>query len=91
MNLQAKKEHKEVDYEFVRETVENSWNTLSNKGKTGDELLIHLMYTLGLKTCEVRPLRFENVEYKDQPIIKIYDSKKESEKKTNINFSRAIW
>ena len=53
-----KKEHKEVDYEFVRETVENSWKTLLNKDKTGDALLIHLMSVLGLKIWEVRLLRF---------------------------------
>ena len=80
-----KKEHKEVDYEFVRETVENAWNTLSNKGKTGDALLIHSMYVLGLKTWEVRLLRFEDVEYKDQPTIKIYDAKKESVKQILIS------
>ena len=80
-----KKEHKEVNYEFVRETVENAWNTLSNKGKTGDALLILLMYVLGLKTWEVRLLRFKDVEYKDQPTIKIYDSKKESVKQILIS------
>ena len=75
LNLHVqKKEHKEVDYEFVREIVENAWNTLSNKGKTGDALLIHLMYVRGLKTWEVRLLRFEDAEYKDQPKNKIYDS-----------------
>ena len=80
-----KKEHKEVNYEYARETVENAWNTLSNKGKIGDALLIHLMYVLGLKTWEVRLLRFEDVEYTDQPTIKIYDKKKESVKQILIS------
>ena len=80
-----KKEHKQVDYELVRETVENAWNTLANKGKSGDALLIHLMYVLGLKTWEVRLLRFEDVEYKDQPTIKIYDSLKETVKQILIS------
>ena len=40
---------------------------------------------LGLKTWEVRLLRFEDVEYKDQPTIKIYDSKKESVKQILIS------
>ena len=69
------KEHKEVDYEFIRETVENAWNILSDRGKTGDALLVHMMYVLGLKTGEVRLLRFEDVQNEDEPIIKIYDSK----------------
>ena len=33
------------------------------------------MYVLGLKTGEIRLLRFEDVENESQPIIKIYDSK----------------
>ena len=69
------KEHKEVDYEFIRETVENAWNILSDRGKTGDALLVHMMYVLGLKTGEVRLLRFEDVQNEDEPIIKLYDSK----------------
>ena len=43
------------------------------------------MYVLELKTWEVRLLRFEDVEYKDQPTIKIYDSKKESIKQILIS------
>ena len=43
------------------------------------------MYVLGLKTREVGLLRFEDAEYKDQPTIKIYDSKKESVKQILIS------
>ena len=78
-------EHKEFDYEFVRETVENTWNTLSNKCKTRDALLIHLTYVLGLKTWKIRLLVFEDAEYKDQPKIKIYDLKKETVKQILIS------
>ena len=38
-----------------------------------------------MKTWEVRLLRFEDVEYKDQPTIKIHDSKKESVKQILIS------
>ena len=79
------KEHKEVDYEFIRETVENAWNILSDRGKTGDALLVHMMYVLGLKTGEVRLLRFEDVQNEDEPIIKIYDSKTNTTKQILIS------
>ena len=79
------KEHKEVDYEFIRETVENAWNILSDRGKTRDALLVHMMYVLGLKTGEVRLLRFEDVQNEDEPIIKIYDSKTNTTKQILIS------
>ena len=79
------KERKEVDSEFIRETVENAWNILSDRGKTGDALLVHMMYVLGLKTGEVRLLRFEDVQNEDEPIIKIYDSKTNTTKQILIS------
>ena len=79
------KEHKEVNYEFIRKTVENAWNILSDRGKTGDALLVHMMYVLGLKTGEVRLLRFEDVQNEDEPIIKIYDSKTNTTKQILIS------
>ena len=48
---------------------------MSDRGKTGDALLVHMMYVLGLKTGEVRLLRFKDVQNEDEPIIKLYDSK----------------
>ena len=74
-----------VNYEFVRETAENAWKILFNKGKAGDGLLIYLMYVLGLKSWEVRLLRFEDAKYKDKLTIKIYDSKKEAIKQILIS------
>ena len=53
--------------------------------KTGDALLIHLTYVLGLKTWKIRLLVFEDAEYKDQPKIKIYDLKKETVKQILIS------
>ena len=49
------------------------------KGKTADALLIHLMYALGLRTEEVKYLRFEDVKNTTNAIIKIYDIRKKKE------------
>ena len=43
------------------------------------------MFVQGLKTWEVWLLRFEDVEYIDQPTIKIYDLKKETVKQILIS------
>ena len=58
---------------------------MSDRGKTGDALLVHMMYVLGLKTGEVRLLRFEDVQNEDEPIIKIYDSKTNTTKQILIS------
>ena len=39
------------------------------------------MYALGLKTREVRYLRFEDVYNKDRPIIQVYNPKRIKRKK----------
>ena len=78
------KGHKEVDYEFIRETVENTWNTLTNRSKTRDSLLFHIIYVLRLKIGDVLLLRFEDVENESQSIIKIFESKNSTIKQTLI-------
>ena len=37
---------------FIRENVENTWNTMAIRGKNGDCLIVYIMYVLGLKTEE---------------------------------------
>ena len=83
--ISPNKEHKEVDNKFIRETVENAWDTLWDRGKNGDALLFHMMYVLGLKTGEEWLLRFEDVQNEDGPIIKIYDSKTNTTKQILIS------
>ena len=43
------------------------------------------MYALGLKTGEVRYLRFEDVYSKDSPIIQVYNPQKNREKEVIIS------
>ena len=50
------------------------------KGKTGDALLVQLIFTLGLKISEIRLLRFEDVSNQEEPKLKISNSKKGSSK-----------
>ena len=50
------------------------------KGKTGDALLVQLIFTLGLKISEIRLLRFEDVSNIEEPKFKVSNSKKESSK-----------
>ena len=57
----------------MNEIIENAKKVLTSKGKISDALLIHIMYALGLKTGEVRYLRFEDVYNKDRPIIQVYN------------------
>ena len=58
---------------------------MKNKGKTGDALLIRLMYTLKLRTGEVRLMKFEDVKNQEQPTIKVYRSKRGNSKQIQIS------
>ena len=69
------KEHNEVEYRSIRETVKMHRIHLQIMVKLGVLLLTHKMYVIGLKTGVIRLLMFEDVENKSQPIINIYDSK----------------
>ena len=80
-----KKTHKKVDYDSINEIIENAKKVLTSKGKISDALLIHIMYALGLKTGEVRYLRFEDVYNKDRPIIQVYNPQKNREKEVIIS------
>ena len=66
------KSPKGVSFEITKESIQDAWKTLTINGKIGDALLIHLMYVLGLKTKEIRLLKFEDVSDNVQPTIKVY-------------------
>ena len=72
----AKKAPKLANSKSVDEIVEEARNVLTSKGKTADVLLIYLMYALGLRTGEVKYLRFEDVKNTTTATIKVYDIKK---------------
>ena len=55
------------------------------KGKTGNAFLIRLIYTLKLRTGEVRLLKFEDVKNQEQPTIKVYRSKRGNSKQIQIS------
>ena len=80
-----KKTHKKVDYDSINEIIANAWKILTSKGNISDALLIHIMYALGLKTGEVRYLRFEDVHNKDRAIIQVYNPQKNKEKEVIIS------
>ena len=50
------------------------------KGKTGDALLVQLIFTLRLKISEIRILRFEDVSNQEEPKLKVSNSKKGNSK-----------
>ena len=50
------------------------------KSKTGNELLVQLIFTLGLKISEIRLLRFEDVKNQEEPKLKVSNSKKGNSK-----------
>ena len=59
---------------------------MTEKGDTTDALLLHLMYELGLRTGEVRYLKFEDIsDVKGEPNIKVYDSVKGKIKQVSIS------
>ena len=59
---------------------------MTEKGNTADALLLHLMYELGLRTGEVRYLKFEDLsDDKEDPSIKLYDSVKGKVKQVSIS------
>ena len=63
--------------------------TLSASGKIGDALLIHLMYALGLRTGEIRLLKFDDVNNQEHPTIKVYKAHKGKVKQ--IEISQALY
>ena len=80
-----KKAQKLANSKSVDEIVEEVRNVLTSKGKTADALLIHLMYALGLRTGEVKYLRFEDVKNTTTATIKVYDIQKRKEKLVSIS------
>ena len=81
----AKKAPKLSNSKSVGEIVEEARNVLTSKGKTADDLLIHLMYAPGLRTGEVKYLRFEDVKNTTTATIKVYDIQKRKEKLVSIS------
>ena len=76
----------QIIFSSVKEIIEHSWNVLIEKGDTADALLLHLMYELGLRTGEVRYLKFEDIsDVKGEPNIKVYDSVKGKIKQVSIS------
>ena len=70
----------------MKEIIEHSWNVLTEKGDTADALLLHLMYELGMRTGEVRYLKFEDIsDVKGELNIKVYDSVKGKIKQVSIS------
>ena len=63
--------------------------TLSASGKIGDALLIHLTYALGLRTGEIRLLRFDDVNNQEHPTNKVYKAHKAKVKQ--IEISQALY
>ena len=76
---------KKEKFVITSEFIQNVLKTLKNKGTTGDALLIHLMYTLKLRTGGVRLIKFEDVKNQEQPTIKVYRSKISNSKQTQIS------
>ena len=83
------KNPKGVSFEITKESIQIAWKTLTINGKIGDALLIHLMYVLGLKSKEIRLLKFEDVSDNVQPSIKV--EKFNSEKVKQIEISKALY
>ena len=80
-----KKAPKLENSESADEIIEDAWKVLTSRGKTVDALLIHLMYALGLRTEEVKYLKFEDVKNTTNATIKIYDIRKRKEKLIDIS------
>ena len=55
------KDQKKVSFGITKEYIQDAWKALSASGKIEDALLIHLMYALGLRTGEIRLLKFDDV------------------------------
>ena len=72
--------HKDIKFNKIKKIIESTCKTLKVKGKTGDALLVQLIFTLRLKISEIRLLRFEDVSNQKEPKLKISNSKKGSSK-----------
>ena len=71
---------KDIKFNKTKKIIESTCKTLKVKGKTGDALLVQLIFTLGLKISEIRLLRFEDVSNQEEPKLKVSNSKKGSSK-----------
>ena len=81
-----RKTYNQINFSYVKEIIEHSWNVLTEKGDTVDTLLLHLMYELGLRKWEIRYLKFEDIsDAKGGPNIKVYDSVKGKVKQLSIS------
>ena len=76
---------KRVNFDIKKEFIKDVWKTLKFKGKIGDNLLIHLMYALKLRTGEIRLLRFEDLSDKDLFTFKVYKSHRGKAKQIELN------
>ena len=83
------KDQKKVSFGITKEYIQDAWKTLSASGKIGDALLIHLMYALGLRTGEIRLLKFDDVNNQEHPTIKVYKAHKGIVKQ--IEISQALY
>ena len=83
------KDQKKVSFGITKEYIQDAWKTLSASGKIGDALLIHLKYALGLRTGEIRLLKFDDVNNQAHPTIKVYKAHKGKVKQ--IEISRALY
>ena len=83
------KDQKKVSLVIIKEYTQDARKTLSASGKIGDAFLIHLMYTLGLRTGEIRLLKFDDVNNQEHPTIKVY--KTHEGKVKQIEISQALY
>ena len=83
------KDQKKVSLVIIKEYIQDGWKTLSASGKIGDAFLIHLMYTLGLRTGEIRLLKFGDINNQEHPTIKAYNTHKGKVKQ--IEISQALY
>ena len=83
------KDQKKASFRITKEYIQDAWKTLSASGKIGDALLIHLMYALGLRTGEIRLLKFDDVNNQERPTIKVCKAHKGKVKQ--IEISQALY
>ena len=67
---------KDIKFNKTKKIIESTFKIFKVQGKTRDSLLVQFIFTLGLKTLEIRLLRFEDESKHEMPKIKVSSKNK---------------
>ena len=76
---------KDIKLNKTKKIIESTFKNFKVKGRTRDSILVQFIFTLGLKTLEIRLLRFEDESKQDVPKIKVSNNNKWRSKWTEIS------